>query len=98
MQKRDYIFSDDFCRIISGLTELIVLPRCLNVCSGSSLTAVDIVSMMNQLNVYPNISISSVQPSHEIIESNLSNSLMLVYLEKGLPAYFDARFAYSFGS
>ena len=86
LQKRDYIFSDDFCRIISGLTELIVLPRCLNVCSGSSLTAVDIVSMMNQLNVYPNISISSVQPSHEIIESNLSNSLMLsLFGEKDYP-------------
>ena len=77
LQKRDYLFSEDFCSIIVGLTKLAVLPRELNVCSGSSLSAIDIVSIMNDLNVYPNITISPDQPSYEIIESNLSNKLML---------------------
>ena len=80
LQKRDYLYSDDFCKIISELIELAVLPSHLNVCSGSSVTAIDIVSMMNLLNIYPNVSISSDQPSYEIIESNLSNSLMLTLL------------------
>ena len=77
LQKRDYLFSEDFCSIIIGLTKLAILPRQLNVCSGSSLSAIDIVSMLNDLNVYPNITISPDQPSYEIIESNLSNKLML---------------------
>ena len=85
LQKRDYLFSEDFCKIMTRLTELAVLPRQLNVCSGSSLTAIDIVSMMNDFNIYPNITISPDQPSHEIIESNLSNRLMLKILEGVVP-------------
>ena len=71
---------------MSGLIELDDLPHQLNVCSGTSLTAIDIVSIMNHLNIYPNISISPDQPSYEVIESNLSNSLMLRVLgEKFYP-------------
>lgn len=77
LQKRDYLFSEDFCRIMTGLIELAVLPRQLNVCSGMSLSAIDLVSMMNNLNIYPNITIAPDQPSYEIIESNLSNRFML---------------------
>ena len=82
LQKRDYIFSEDFCRIMSELIKLPVLPHQLNVCSGSSFSAMDIVSMMNHLNAYPNICISPDQPSYEVIESNLANSLMLSLIEK----------------
>ena len=80
LQKRDYLYSSDFCKIIIELSSLVVLPRYINVCSGISLTALDIVSMMNQIGLYPNISLVSDQPHYEIRESYLSNALMLKLL------------------
>ena len=96
LQTRDYLFSEDFCKIIGGLIELAALPRHLNVCSGLSFSAIDIISMMNHLSIYPNYSIVPDQPSYEIIESKLSNRLMIELLSKKIDPLTSMQYALSF--
>ncbi|MCB4412111.1 NAD-dependent epimerase/dehydratase family protein [Synechococcus sp. MU1611] len=81
-QKRDYLFAKDFCQILIGLIKHSELPPCINVCSGLSFSAIDLVSLMNKLNIFPNISTVSDQPYYEVRESRLSNGLLTKLLEQ----------------
>lgn len=67
-QCRDYFFADDFCHSTGKLLDLCALPRCINICSGVSMTSHGVV---------PNIEVLDEQPDFEVKDSLLDNSLLL---------------------
>ena len=73
LQRRDYLFADDFNLIFDRLVNSGSYPDILNVCSGYSFSAIEIVSILNANNIFPNVRYSSQQFSYEVLDSILSN-------------------------
>lgn len=81
-QKRDYIHASDFCRILENLINCPSLPSRLNICSGLSLSSLDVVNILKDFNLSPNFDVISFQPSYEVKDSLLDNNRVFTLLNQ----------------
>ena len=81
LQERDYIEDQDFCYSVFKVSQLISQPPIINVCSGVSLSALEVIKIMNHNGIYPNFDLIDLNPQYEVIDSLLSNKLLLDLLK-----------------
>ena len=77
LQKRDYIYSDDFCNILNILLSKNNLPRTINICTGISHSAIDLLNLLSKFEIYPVVELMADQPEYEVYDSILSNALLM---------------------
>lgn len=83
-QKRDYLYSNDLCNIVFELVQMTSLPNIINICSGTSLSAREIIDIMNSRSIFPNFSYIPDQPVYEVKDSLLSNKLLTSLLDTSI--------------
>ncbi|WP_206749762.1 NAD-dependent epimerase/dehydratase family protein [Synechococcus sp. GEYO] len=81
LQKRDYIEDRDFCYSVFKVSQLTVQPPVINICSAFSLSALDVINILEQNGIHATYKISDLSPQYEVKDSLLSNKLLTNILE-----------------
>lgn len=82
LQHRDYIYEEDFCDIVLSLLKLHSLPPYLNICTGITYSALDIIDLFRQYGCKPSYIITPHYDSHDVFKSKPSNQLLSTILHR----------------
>ena len=75
-QQRDYIFSADLCSIVFQLLELEALPRVVNVASGFSYSARQVIDILHSNHIFPSFEYIDTADEFEVEDSLVSSELV----------------------
>ena len=90
-QKRDYLFSDSLCSMMGLLLELESLPAIINIASGFSYSAREVIEDLNANQIFPLFEYVDTADDFEVKDSLVSASLVRSILR--LDDYFSAPFS-----
>ena len=75
-QKRDYLFSNSLCSMMGLLLELESLPAIINIASGFSYSAREVIQVLNANQIFPVFEYVAVADNFEVKDSLVSASLV----------------------
>lgn len=75
-QKRDYLFSDSLCSMVGSLLELDSLPAIINIASGFSYSAREVIEVLNTNQIFPVFEYVNFADDFEVKDSLVSASLV----------------------
>ena len=53
------------------------MPRTINICTGISHSAIDLLNLLSKFEIYPVVELMADQPEYEVYDSILSNALLM---------------------
>ena len=72
-QVRDYIYSTDLARMIGSLLKLKQLPSIINIASGFSYSAKEVINLLNEASIFPCVEYIDDSKSYEVCDSLISS-------------------------
>lgn len=75
-QKRDYIYSELLCVMVNSILQLDSLPQVVNIASGFSYTAREVISMLEKNMIFPSFQYVEDSDPFEVIDSVVSSSFV----------------------
>ena len=76
LQKRDYIYSELLCFMVNNILQHNPIPEVVNIASGFSYTAREVISILEKNKFYPSFDYIDDSDSYEVIDSIVSSELV----------------------
>ena len=91
-QKRDYLYSDNLCSMIGSLLEFKSLPHVINIASGYSYSAREVIEILNDHQIFPVFEYVDTSNDFEVRDSLVSADLVrsILHLKKDCMIPFKA--------